>query len=116
MPSFRTALVVVLAAACLLPPALARADKCSGAKLKTSGSALSGTLKCDSNAEAKGTAGQSASCDAKMDEKLTKEFGKPDAKAAGHGNASAGLELLEPCESRVIWAGGRTENPTPAET
>jgi len=114
MHSFRTALVVVLAAACLLPPALARADKCSGAKLKTSGSALSGTLKCDSNAEAKGTAGQSASCDAKMDEKLTKEFGKTDAKAPCPGNASAVLGLLEACESNVISAVGSSENAPPA--
>src|SRR5215469_16170873 len=98
MHSFRFALVFVVATASLLPPSLARADKCSGAKLATSGSALSGALKCDSKAEAKGTAGASASCDAKMDGKLTTRFGKAEAKASWPGSASAVLALLEACE------------------
>src|SRR5262249_53223351 len=114
MHFLRSVLVFLVATAWFLPPALPRADKCSGAKLKTSGSALSVALTCDSKAEAKGTPGEGASCDAKLDGKLTKGFAKAEAKAPCPGTASAVLGLLETCEGNVISAVGSSQNAPPA--
>src|SRR5262245_11072330 len=109
MNSIRPVLVFALAAALVSSPTPARADKCSGAKLKASGQTVSGALKCDSKAEAKGTPGGGASCEAKADASLSKNFQKADAKGACPGSASAVLDLLETCESAALSAVGASD-------
>src|SRR5262249_46756626 len=109
MDSIRPLLVFVLAAALVSSPTSAQADKCTGAKLKASGQTVSGALKCDAKAEAKGTPGGGASCEAKADASLSKSFTKADATGACPGSPSAVLALLETCESEAISAVGASD-------
>src|SRR5262249_42415703 len=114
MHSNRAAIVFLFVAAFLAPPASARADKCTGAKLKTAAKTLTSALKCDSKAEAKGTAGGGASCEAKPDASLAKGFAKAEAKSSCPGSASAVLALLETCEGNAISAVGSSDTAPPA--
>src|SRR5262249_10617195 len=114
MHSPRRSVVLVLAIALLAPPAIARADKCGGTKLKSSGDAISKTLECDSKAESKGKA-PDAPCDAKPGANVAKEFAKADRRLSCPGSASAVVSALGTCESNVLAAVGASES-SPTES
>src|SRR5262245_48351520 len=114
MHSPRRSVVLVLAIALLAPPAIARADKCGGTKLKSSGDAISKTLECDSKAESKGKA-PDAPCDTKPGANVAKDFAKADRRLSCPGSASAVVSALGTCESNVLAAVGASES-SPTES
>jgi len=98
----------LLSVALVSPPAIARADTCSAAKLRAAARAVSGRLNCDAKAEAKGRPGGAAGCETKPNAGLSKDFSKADAKGPCPGSATAVLSVLGDCESTVLAAVGAT--------
>ncbi len=94
-------------------PTSATFPKCTGAKLKVSGKAASGELKCDSKAEAKGDASGVTACEVKPDTALTNGFTKANGKGPCPGTASSVQTALDSFESAAISAVGASQgSPT----
>jgi hypothetical protein len=99
MPS-RAASRAILAAVVLLAIAAApaRADKCTGAKLKAVGKEESGLLGCQSKVAAKGDSSGLGACETKVSGKFSIAFGKAGACA---GDETTCENIADSCESSV---------------
>src|SRR5215470_9075326 len=100
---FLSLFVVVLAVAA----APARADKCTGAKLKATGKAGAGALKCESQGDGKGLdVATIDGCEVKPDGKLAGAFTKADGKVTGGCPGVAGdvATAIDNCENATNTA------------
>src|ERR1051326_1901126 len=97
MSSFHSTLVVA-AVVLAIGAAPARADKCTGAKLKATGKKESGLLGCQAKVAAKGDSSGLSACEAKVVTKFTAAFAKAGACAGDVGVCEA---IADGCESSV---------------